>query len=97
MATFSKEKGLLEAGKDDGVIRGVSDMWLYMYMSGFFPLVHTTILRISGLLGVHWGMFWRKAFAALSLNQTAKPKTKNPFAVSKHLLLASKEIEGYIY
>jgi hypothetical protein len=87
MVTFSKEKGLVEAGGDDGSIRGVHDIWFYIYIAGYFPLVHTTIIRVSHLLRVNWGNTWRKALALLSRDQTSRLKQKNLFDVSKSIFL----------
>lgn len=40
MLTFSKPKGIVEAGKDDGSVSGVHNAWKYMHLVGFFPWVH---------------------------------------------------------
>jgi hypothetical protein len=40
MLTFSKPKGIVEAGEDDGSVSRVHNAWKYMHLVGFFPWVH---------------------------------------------------------
>jgi hypothetical protein len=88
MMTYSKEKGLVEAGVDDGAIRAVHDIWFYMYIAGYFPLLHKAMVQTSEWLNIEWRMIWRRAIARS--DQTPRPKPKNPFSVSKSEILASK-------
>ncbi|KAE9368510.1 cytochrome P450 [Stipitochalara longipes BDJ] len=84
MITYSKEKGLVEAGKDDGVIRAIHDMWFYMIFAGYFPLLHLVIVRVSQRLKLEWQMIFRKAVARF--DQTPKPKPKAPFAFAQEAI-----------
>jgi hypothetical protein len=43
MATLSKCNELIEAGKDNGSVRGVHNRWKYMHWIGYFPLLHRFI------------------------------------------------------
>ena len=79
MITYSKEKGLVEAGQDDGVIRAIHDLWFYIIMAGYFPLVHLFVVRVSQRLKLEWQMVFRKIVA--KFDQTSKTKPKPPFAV----------------
>jgi hypothetical protein len=92
MITYSKEKGLVEAGEDDGSVRGVHDIWFYIYIARYFPLVHATIIRVCHLLKVNWRNFWRNALARFSRDKTPRPKPKSPFDVSKRIFLASSGV-----
>jgi hypothetical protein len=90
MITYSKEKRLVEAGQDDGVIRAIHDMWFYIIMAGYFPFLHLVIVRVSQWLKLEWQMMFRKAVARF--DRTAKVKPKQPFAVSKLNIFASSRL-----
>ncbi|PMD38159.1 cytochrome P450 [Hyaloscypha variabilis F] len=84
MITYSKEKRLVEAGQDDGVIRAIHDMWFYIIMAGYFPLLHLVIVRVSQWLKLEWQMMFRKAVARF--DRTAKVKPKQPFAFAQEAI-----------
>jgi hypothetical protein len=90
MITYSKEKRLVEAGQDDGVIRAIHDMWFYIIMAGYFPLLHLIIVQVSQWLKLEWQMMFRKAVARF--DRTVKVKPKQPFAVSKLNIFASSRL-----
>ena len=75
MITFSKQKGLVEAGKDDGAIRRVHDMWFYMSIAGYFPLLHSVIVRVSRWLNIDLA----KSFCKIQSRSDAQTKAKKSF------------------
>jgi hypothetical protein len=87
MITYSKDKGLVEAGGDDGAIRTMHDIWFYMYIAGYFPLLHSIMVRVSAWLKIEWRMVFRKAVARF--DEKPRPKPKSPFVVSKRRFFAS--------
>jgi hypothetical protein len=71
-------------------IRAIHDMWFYIIMAGYFPLLHLVIVRVSQWLKLEWQMMFRKAVARF--DRTAKVKPKQPFAVSKLNIFASSRL-----
>ena len=87
MMTYSKEKGLVEAGQDDGVVRAIHDTWFYIMIAGYFPLLHLAVVRVSERLKLEWQMFFRNLVARF--DKTSKTKPQRPFAVSTRRLITS--------
>lgn len=85
MITWSREKGLVEAGKDDGSIRALHDLWHYIYIIGYFPTLHRVVTWCATTLASDWTNFVRGIRNRLSIlfgNKSIKQEMKDPFEVS---------------
>ena len=80
MMTFSKEKGLIELGHDDGSIRGTQDIWYYMHIMGHFLWLHRLHKIVLNLFKIDRSVFYRQLAARLGKNKS-KPQPKHPFTV----------------
>ena len=83
MAAFSKPHGLIEAGKDDGMIQYIHDMWNYIHLIGYFPLVHRFLVAMG-----HYGTWLSSIKSILPRFVTTRSSngpetTNNPFAVGQ--------------
>ena len=83
MSTFSKPKGILEAGEDDGSVSGVHNAWLYMHLVGFFPWIHRfNAWFLNYIVGGWMSKIKGLPIFILIKRKEAREKQENVFGVS---------------